>query len=160
MANTVVEKLTPSLRPLNVFIPQKTFREGIDVINTFVQPFIEQALRLTPEELEMKTKSDDGYTFLHALASYTRDRKVLRDQIVGVLLAGRDTTASTLSWLFYELSSHPEVARKLRREIAEVVGLQRPPTYEDLKSMKYLQVSMGTRRPPTMRRLLITISTR
>ena len=52
-------------------------------------PFIEDALRLSPMELEKKTKSDYGYTFLHALASYTRDRKMLRDQIISVLLAGR-----------------------------------------------------------------------
>jgi cytochrome P450 len=110
------------------------------VINEFVTPYIEQALRLSPEELATKTKSEEGYTFLHALASFTRDRKVLRDQLVAVLLAGRDTTASTLSWTFYELARHPRVVKKLREEIIEHVGLERPPTYSDLKNMKYLQV--------------------
>jgi cytochrome P450 len=110
------------------------------VINEFVTPYIEQALRLSPEELATKTKSEEGYTFLHALASFTRDRKVLRDQLVAVLLAGRDTTASTLSWTFYELARHPHVVKKLREEIIEHVGLERPPTYSDLKNMKYLQV--------------------
>jgi cytochrome P450 len=74
------------------------------------------------------------------LAAYTRDRKVLRDQLVSILLAGRDTTASTLSFTFYELARHPEVFQKLRAEIIDTVGLDRPPTYNDLKSMKYLQV--------------------
>lgn len=110
------------------------------MINEFVTPFIEQALRLSPEELATKTKSEEGYTFLHALASFTRDRKVLRDQLVAVLLAGRDTTASTLSWTFYELARHPQVVKKLREEIIKHVGLERPPTYSDLKNMKYLQV--------------------
>jgi Cytochrome P450 len=105
-----------------------------------VNPYIQQALRLSPEELETKTKSESGYTFLHALASYTRDRKVLRDQLVNVLLAGRDTTASTLSWTFYELGRHPKVFQRLRAEIIDTVGLERPPTYNDLKDMKYLQV--------------------
>jgi cytochrome P450 len=113
------------------------------VINEFVTPYIEQALRLSPEELATKTKSEEGYTFLHALASFTRDRKVLRDQLVAVLLAGRDTTASTLSWTFYELARHPQVVKKLREEIIEHVGLERPPTYSDLKNMKYLQVRLS-----------------
>lgn len=87
----------------------------------------------------MKSKSEEGYTFLHALAGFTRDRQVLRDQLVAVLLAGRDTTASTLSWTFYELAKHPEIYKKLRTEIINRIGLKRAPTYEDLKNMKYLQ---------------------
>ena len=105
-----------------------------------MNPYIEHALRLSAETLATKTKSEEGYTFLHALASFTRDRKVLRDQLVAVLLAGRDTTASALSWTFYELARHPDVVVKLRQEIMEYIGLNRSPTYHDLKNMKYLQV--------------------
>jgi cytochrome P450 len=60
-----------------------------------------------------------------------------------VLLAGRDTTACTLSWTIYELARHPEVVKKLREEIMAQVGLDREPTYDDLKSMKYLQNIMN-----------------
>ena len=101
--------------------------------------FIEAALRLSPEELEQKTKSDEGYTFLHALANFTRDRTVLRDQLVATLLAGRDTTAATLSWCLYELSRSPEAVKKLRREILKTVGPNGQPSYNDLKEMRYLK---------------------
>lgn len=60
-----------------------------------------------------------------------------------VLLAGRDTTAGTLSFTFQELSTHPEVVTKLRREILDRVGPTRRPTYDDLKSMPYLQHTMN-----------------
>lgn len=77
---------------------------------------------------------------LHALAATsTRDRKVIRDQIVAILLAGRDTTAGMLTFLFYELSGHPEIVATLRSEIELTVGTERVPTYEDLKNMRYLQ---------------------
>ncbi|KAK2005113.1 cytochrome P450 [Colletotrichum falcatum] len=125
------------------FVPRFSFRSGLKVINRFVNDFIERALRLSPEELASKTKSDQGYTFLHELAGFTRDRTVLRDQIVAVLLAGRDTTAASLSWTLYELGRHPEAVRKLRAEIIEQVGLDRDPTYADLKNMKYLQNVMN-----------------
>ncbi len=120
-------------------IPRGSFRAGLRVINSFVNPFIERVLRLDQNELDEKTKSTEGYTFLHALASYTRDRKVIRDQLVAVLLAGRDTTAGTLSFTILELSRHPHIVAKLRREILERLGPHRAPTYEDLKSMPYLQ---------------------
>jgi hypothetical protein len=95
-------------------------------------------LQLTPEELENKSKSDDGYNFLYSLASFTRDRTVLRDQLAAVLLAGRDTTACTLSWMFFEISRKPEIVAKLRSEIEEQIGLDKTPTYANLKNMKYL----------------------
>lgn len=125
--------------PLQGWISKKSYYEGLKVLNRFVGTYIDRALQLSPEELEKRTKSDQGYTFLHAIAGYTRDREVLRDQLVAVLLAGRDTTAVTLSWLFYELSKSPGVVRKLRQEIVEHVGLDKTPTYANLKNMKYLQ---------------------
>jgi len=79
-----------------------------------------------------------SFTFLHALAKFTRDPKVIRDQIIAVLLAGRDTTAATLSWTMYELSNYPATYAKLREEVLSVVGPDREPTYEDLKNLKYL----------------------
>lgn len=124
-------------------IPRDSYRKGLVVMDRFIYQFIERALRLTPEELATKTKSEKGYTFLHELAGFTREPKVLRDQLVAVLLAGRDTTACTLSWTIYELARHPEALEKLREEIIEQVGLEREPTYDDLKSMKYLQNVMN-----------------
>ncbi|TLD10813.1 hypothetical protein PgNI_06330 [Pyricularia grisea] len=129
--------------PAQVLVPKGSYYRGLKIMDDFINPFIDRALRLSPEELASKTKSDQGYTFLHELASFTRDRKVLRDQIVAVLLAGRDTTASTLSWAIYELGRHPECVKRLRQEIADVVGFSRTPTYADLKSMKYLQNVMN-----------------
>ncbi|KAF3762369.1 cytochrome P450 [Cryphonectria parasitica EP155] len=124
-------------------VPKAHFRRCLATMNAFVYQYVEQALRLSPEELETKAKSDASYTFLHELASYTRDPKVLRDQLVAVLLAGRDTTAATLSWALYELGRHPQVVRKLRAEILDTVGPDRTPTYEDLKGMKYLQNTLN-----------------
>jgi cytochrome P450 len=138
-----VQNIIARAGPLIPFIPKSSFRKALKVINEFVQPFIERALGLSQQELDEKTKSDEGYTFLHALASFTRERKVLRDQLVAVLLAGRDTTAATLSWTFHELSKHPEVVSRLRREILERLGPHRPPTYDDLKNMRYLQHVMN-----------------
>ncbi|OAX82803.1 hypothetical protein ACJ72_02840 [Emergomyces africanus] len=68
-----------------------------------------------------------------------RDPRVIRDQIIAVLLAGRDTTASTLSWTFYELANYPKVYAKLREEILATLGENGIPTYDNLKNMKYLR---------------------
>jgi cytochrome P450 len=115
------------------------FYDSLKIMNDFVGRFIEQALALSPKELEEKSNQTEGYTFLHAIAAYTRDRQVLRDQLVSILLAGRDTTACTLTWVIYHLSMDPKLTAKLRREIIDTVGLDRKPSYENLKNMKFLQ---------------------
>ncbi len=53
--------------------------------------------------------------------------------------SSQDTTAGTLSWVFYELARQPSVVRQLRQEIGDTLGFDRVPTYDDLKSMKYLR---------------------
>lgn len=121
-------------------IPKGTYWASLKIINAFVEPFIEQVLRLNISDLKEKTNQ----SFLDALAaSGTRDRNAIRDQVIAVLLAGRDTTAGALSFTFKELSAQPEIVRKLRREILDKVGPSRPPTYGDMKSMPYLQHVMN-----------------
>lgn len=45
--------------------------------------------------------------------------KYLRDIILNFIMAGRDTTAVTLSWFFYMLCKHPSLQEKLDQEIKE-----------------------------------------
>ncbi|TFK81533.1 cytochrome P450 [Polyporus arcularius HHB13444] len=57
--------------------------------------------------------------------------------------AAQETASSTLSWMLYELSKHPEYQTRIREEIRAVraIANERPdPTFtvEDLDSMKYL----------------------
>ena len=125
--------------PAEQLYPRAEYKRGIKVIDDFVLPFVHHALSLPEEELEKRSKSEKSFTFLHSLARFTRDPKVIRDQILSVLLAGRDTTAATLSWAFYELSHYPAVYAKLRSEVLSTVGAEAAPKYENLKNMPYLR---------------------
>ncbi|KKO98240.1 cytochrome P450 [Trichoderma harzianum] len=132
------QMLLAILAPFRRFIPKAEYYKGIKILEEFIQPFIDATLTLTPEQLESISKSDKEFTFLHNMALFSRDPKVIRDQIMAVLLAGRDTTAATLSWTIYELSNYPEIWRKLRSRVLETVGPEKAPTYEDLKDLTCL----------------------
>lgn len=105
----------------------------------FIEPIIARTVALPESELEELSKSDSDFTFLHSIARHSKDPKLIRDQIMAVLLAGRDTTAATLSWAMYELSRYPKIWAKLRREVLDVMGTQAKPTYETLKDLRYLR---------------------
>lgn len=49
-------------------------------------------------------------------SSFSND-KSLRDVVLNFVIAGRDTTATTLSWFIYMIVTHPTVAEKLYDEL-------------------------------------------
>ncbi|ODH52756.1 hypothetical protein GX48_00950 [Paracoccidioides brasiliensis] len=99
------------------FYLRSTYKRAIKVIDNFVLPFVRKALQFPEDELQQLSRSESSFTFLHSFALFTRDPKMIRDKIVAILLAGRDTTASTLPWTFYELSNYPKLYAKLRVEV-------------------------------------------
>ncbi|KAL2810809.1 cytochrome P450 [Aspergillus granulosus] len=125
-------------------LPRTEFRKQLKVMDDFIKPYIDRVLAMSPAELDQKLSKSE--TFLHALARFTQDRRTLRDQLVAILLAGRDTTAATLSFCLFELARNPAVVAKLREEIEARLGLgpdARKPTYTDLKDMKYLNAVLN-----------------
>lgn len=133
---------TDTHRPLAWTVPRKEYKAGIKIVDSYLEPSIRRALALSAANISFSKKADDEQnTLLHALVAYTNNRKDIRDQLTTVLFAGSDTTASALTWLFFELSRHPEVVSKLQTLIFETLGTTDPsrlPTYSELKQMKYL----------------------
>ncbi|XP_047318917.1 cytochrome P450 704C1-like [Impatiens glandulifera] len=48
--------------------------------------------------------------------------RYLRDIILNFMIAGKDTSANTLSWFFYLLCKNPQIQDKIEQEIKEIVG--------------------------------------
>lgn len=116
-----ISLLTISIfRPLQVFLPKAKYYEGLKTINSFVDPFITRTLALGRRSFEEMEGSEEEYNFLEGLATFTQDPKVIRDQLISVLLAARDTTAATLARTLYEPSGHPDVGSVLRITICQL----------------------------------------
>jgi cytochrome P450 len=62
--------------------------------------------------LQHATDSDTGYRM---------SEKQLRDECLTFFLAGHETTATAMSWLWYHLAKYPDVTERMRREIATVI---------------------------------------
>lgn len=74
----------------------------------------------------------------------------LRDELLTLLLAGHETTAMLLTWAWWLLDGHPEVAERMRSEIDETIG-SRAPTFGDVERLPFTQAVVAETlrlRPP------------
>ncbi|KAI9374211.1 cytochrome P450 [Aspergillus egyptiacus] len=118
--------------------------ESNRVCHEMVEQFVDKAMRVREkydEEKAMDENEQRRYLFLNGLARQTGDRTRIRDELMNVLLAGRDTTASLLSNMFFMLAKHPQVWTKLQEEVATLNGAA--PTYEQLRNLKYVKYCLN-----------------
>ena len=94
-------------------------------------------------DLEAVDSDDRRYGLISELVGSYPDKVALRNQVMQLLVAGRDTTAATLTWAFILLEAHPTKFDRLQSEIIEHFGTEsnprRPVTFDNLKSCAYLQ---------------------
>jgi cytochrome P450 len=100
--------------------------------------FADEVIRKSHEDPDLATRDD-------LLAIFMRSRNehgepfsdtYLRDLIMNFAIAGRDTTAQGLSWMFFRLTREPEVLARLVEEIDRVLQ-GRQPDYNMLKRLPY-----------------------
>jgi len=97
--------------------------------------------------IEERRKSTGNHTDLLAMLLAARDEddgqgmtdEQVRDEVMTIFVAGHETTANTMSWIFYLLATHPEAEQKLHDELKSVLG-GRLPTVEDIPNLTYVNL--------------------
>jgi len=111
------------------------YRQAHELVHTYIEGLIGRR-RAMPE--------DEWPDDLLSKLMLARDEEtgqampddLLRDEAITIFFAGHETTARTLTFLWYALSQNPEVERQLHEEIDSVIG-RRTPTLNDLKQLEY-----------------------
>jgi cytochrome P450 len=67
------------------------------------------------------------------------DDNQLRDEVIGIFMAGHETTSGVLMWLWSLIHDHPEVEARLVDELNRVLG-GRAPTMADFANLPYLRM--------------------
>ena len=125
-------------------------QKHMDVCNAYIDPILKDALARKREAKENglekakeKGEVEESDTLLDHLINVTEDEKLVREETMNIMIAGRDTTACTLTMAVYMLSQHPDVLRRLREEVLVKVGPSRRPTLEDMREMKYMRAFLN-----------------
>jgi cytochrome P450 len=107
--------------------------QAADCIKQIVNTIIEQC---------QKSPSDN---FLSKMLQFqnAKERQFtyqdVQDEVITLLFAGHETTATTLTWTLMLLAQHPEVEFKLREEIQSVLQ-GRLPTLQDFSQLRYTEM--------------------
>ncbi|XP_076996613.1 cytochrome P450 3A4-like isoform X3 [Tamandua tetradactyla] len=131
-------------------ITSTSFGVNIDSLNNPQDPFVQNVKKL------LKFNFLDPLIFLHRVdflqllidsqnSQETESHKALTDleliaQSIIFIFAGYETTSSVLSFLMYELATHPDVQKKLQEEIDAALPNKAPATYNALVQMEYLDM--------------------
>jgi cytochrome P450 len=120
-------RLTPGYR---------TFQQAVNVLDTVVYRIINERRQTEHDPGDLLTM------FLQAADAETGEGmndKQVRDELMTLFIAGYDTSAHTLAWVWHLLTQHPEVERRLYIELSHVLN-GRIPTFSDLPHLVYTRM--------------------
>ncbi|KAI0203136.1 cytochrome P450 [Astrocystis sublimbata] len=116
----------------NLYNPPE-FRRACQTVHTFVDNYIKERNQTKSQHTE-----DQATWFLDQIIEGSSDLAEVRDQLLNVLLAGRDTTACCLSWTFRLLVRHPYCLQRLRSEVKSIMQDSTNATREQIRNMPFL----------------------
>ncbi|CAE6496722.1 unnamed protein product [Rhizoctonia solani] len=129
--------------------------QEMKIIDAYVTPLLKKKLeekharnlhsrpKMTSENTDPTVLEEAGDTLLDHLVQFTDDSSVIKDELINILVAARDTTAATLTFAVYILAENPKIMAKLRSEVLGRLGTSNYPTPEDFKEMKYLRAVLN-----------------
>ncbi|XVF22678.1 hypothetical protein REPUB_Repub12eG0191700 [Reevesia pubescens] len=104
---------------------EAALKKNVKVVNNFVYKLIhnkiEQMRNSKDDSSVMQMKKEDILS--RFLQVSDTDPTYLRDIILNFIIAGKDTTATTLSWFIYMLCEHPDIQEKVAQEVMEATNM-------------------------------------
>ncbi|CAG8953736.1 hypothetical protein HYFRA_00006626 [Hymenoscyphus fraxineus] len=123
-------------------ISSKKFSKACKTVQDFADRSVAKVLDANHKRAATVPGQKTKHIFLEELATQTQDPIEIRDQALQLLLAGRDTTASLLSWSIALLARHPSDFQRIRASVIDLFGTYQEPkeemTFSSLKSCKEL----------------------
>ncbi|KAJ4972358.1 hypothetical protein NE237_005457 [Protea cynaroides] len=112
------------LRRILNFGSEGSLKKNIKIMDDFVFGVIRNKRKQMFEQRIYNDKEDILSRFLEASKEdpLSMTDQYLRDIILNFMIAGKDTSAGTLSWFFYLLCKHPLIQEKVAKEVREIIN--------------------------------------
>ena len=129
-----IDTISPGLWILSPKLPRRRYPKELAALDAYLYDLIGRR-RTMPDP------PDDLLTRL--VQSPDMDDDLIRDQLLTMLIAGHDTSTALFAWMLYLLGAHSEAMRRVREEVAAVVGAETgstPPSADHLNRLHYLDL--------------------
>ncbi|KAK4427789.1 Alkane hydroxylase MAH1 [Sesamum alatum] len=124
---------------------EKKLTEACKAFDEFIYPLISSRGEGEREEsLNTLTTFKKAYEQSNHISFSGDSRKFLRDSLLSLLIAGRDSSSTTLTWLFWSMSANPSVENKIRHEIETLFGDKKWRVFsvEESRKLVYLHAAL------------------
>ena len=135
-----------TLFPIPLWVPTPAnlrLKREVRKVDRVVMKVIEERRKATGDGSRDDENRDDLLAMLMSASDEETGESMtdrqLRDEVMTMLMAGHETTANALTWTWYLLARHKDVAERLRAELDSVLG-GRTPTVEDLPRLTYTKM--------------------
>ena len=116
------------------------FEAAREVLHEYGDAFVRRAVEYRKKweqgETEKSEKGEDRYVFLRELAKESEDPSDLRDNLLGMLLVGSESTATMLTSALSVLSNRQDLWAKMRSEVLDMREVE--PSYERVRALTTL----------------------
>lgn len=115
---------------------KKPLQIAVSIINRFLSKYTEMIMDVRNETQE--GNSEPATDFVTELSASDLDKNALRDSVFDIVLASTEASATTMTWILYELSQNPDVMQELAHQVKDTIGFEKSPSASDLKNMAFL----------------------
>jgi cytochrome P450 len=139
-----IEYISPGAWIIWRKMPRFGFRKPLRELDEYLFEIIADRRRQTADDGPWSTVC--GQDLLQHLLDAGLTDKVIRDQMLTMLIAGHDTSTALLAWAFALLGQHPEIHRRV---VDEVVNMDKSPLLDQVikESLRlYPPIHIGNRR--------------
>ncbi|CAP60244.1 uncharacterized protein PODANS_1_5555 [Podospora anserina S mat+] len=119
---------------------REAFRKACKSVRDWTTFFAARAMKYQDDFGEEATT--EKYGFIIDLWKEMQDFELVRDQLLHVLMAGRDALASFLAWTFFHLVRNRDILERLKRDIA-TVPTEGDITRDYIRKLPYLRCCLN-----------------
>lgn len=112
---------------------ERRLKDAVEAVREYVEGIIHNKKMTVDRERGENCNQD----LLSRLIVAGQNEEVIRDMVISLIMAGRDTTSAAMTWLFWLISSHPDIEQELFEEITTMN--EQILDYESLKELKLLK---------------------
>ena len=97
-------------------------KRSVKIVDDYVYKLINNKIEKMRSSKDDSSMKKDDILSRYLQVSESSDPTYLRDVILNFIIAGKDTTAATLTWFAYMLCKHPDIQEKIAQDIKEATS--------------------------------------